>query len=929
MPISVQCECGRMLKAREEFAGKRAECPTCGRTLAIPEQNSPSPAAVAMAAALAGAPSGASRSPAAPAASPRPDAPAAGGRRPAAAEPMEIVDFLDPPVARPSSASAPGKKPLSLRIMFEALLDPRSIQWMLMLGGGLLVLGLVIWLVSLGLFKDPKVLAIALGVGSLAILGGGWSVMLKTRYKTAGQALTFLGCVVAPMNLWFYHAQGLITLDQNLWIGGVVCCLIYAATVYVLRDPLFMYAVEGGLTLTALLLLADLHWISDTSFLSLFLAGLGLVSIHFERAFAPGDEGVFTRRRYGLPLFWSGHVQLAAGLVILLGTQAAGWMFHPARHLLDWTWEGNSLSHNSLLAGGIWLAGMYGYLYSDLVVRRIGVYTYVAAFCLLMAEVTFVWGRLQAEGVIAVLAVTALAANLARQQLKDASEKINRAVPPLALGLSALPVVLGLAIHLRATSFVLAQLHLSYATGWLFVGVMLLVALCNRASAYLFRHDEPTTSAVYFFFSAGSLIVAAAGLLRQLDVTNGPTQAAWLMLIPLAYLIAARLWMGHSPERPLVWVSHTATAVILAHVLLASVHLIGESMLHSVKGHWDNLMLGVVFSEAAAFYALAGIFRKRSANVYFAAAAACAALWQFIKYGELLDDAWYTMLYAVLGIGILAISRALGIEAVKTFNSTGEPRISLRGRGLALFQSGNAILAVALLAALFQGLSNLAGQHASWLTLSALMFTTVASYLAIAIVPPGGWRRLYWTSSFTLTGLCFLTIHVLIDLSGWQKLEIFCVVIGLVLIVSGYIGRFRETAADSADTLTLGLWTGSLLVTVPVAIAVCYWRFGQGIIHWQDELALVAFTILMLVTGFSWRVQATTVAGAGTLFLSLLITIGQLAYRPQVATGVYLAAGGALVFAAGVVLSIYRDKLLALPDRITNREGIFQVIGWR
>jgi len=39
---------------------------------------------------------------------------------------------------------------------------------------------------------------------------------------------------------------------------GVICCLIYAATVYVLRDPLFMYAVEGGVTLTLLLLLANL-----------------------------------------------------------------------------------------------------------------------------------------------------------------------------------------------------------------------------------------------------------------------------------------------------------------------------------------------------------------------------------------------------------------------------------------------------------------------------------------------------------------------------------------------------------------------------------------------------------------------------------------------------------------------------------------------
>src|SRR5690606_23397546 len=30
MPITVACRCGRELKAREEYAGTRAECPYCG-----------------------------------------------------------------------------------------------------------------------------------------------------------------------------------------------------------------------------------------------------------------------------------------------------------------------------------------------------------------------------------------------------------------------------------------------------------------------------------------------------------------------------------------------------------------------------------------------------------------------------------------------------------------------------------------------------------------------------------------------------------------------------------------------------------------------------------------------------------------------------------------------------------------------------------
>lgn len=180
MAVKFPCgSCGRQLRAKDEFVGKRAECPYCGSTF-------------------------------------------------------------------------------SLRRMFEALLDPRSIQWMLTLGGGLCVLGLIVWLTSLGIFENKLVLASVMGIGSLAILGGGWWVSLKTRFRVAGQALTFLGCVVAPLNLWFYAHVDLVSVDDHLWVGGLICCLLYAATVYVLRDPLFVYAVEAGATLTLTLLLATL-----------------------------------------------------------------------------------------------------------------------------------------------------------------------------------------------------------------------------------------------------------------------------------------------------------------------------------------------------------------------------------------------------------------------------------------------------------------------------------------------------------------------------------------------------------------------------------------------------------------------------------------------------------------------------------------------
>jgi hypothetical protein len=45
--------------------------------------------------------------------------------------------------------------------------------------------------------------------------------------------------------------------------------------------------------------------------------------------------------------------------------------------------------------------------------------------------------------------------------------------------------------------------------------------------------------------------------------------------------------------------------------------------------------------------------------------------------------------------------------------------------------------------------------------------------------------------------------------------------------------------------------------------------------------------------------------------------------------GVYIAIGGALIFGIGIALSVYREKLLALPERIAKREGVFRMLNWR
>jgi hypothetical protein len=45
--------------------------------------------------------------------------------------------------------------------------------------------------------------------------------------------------------------------------------------------------------------------------------------------------------------------------------------------------------------------------------------------------------------------------------------------------------------------------------------------------------------------------------------------------------------------------------------------------------------------------------------------------------------------------------------------------------------------------------------------------------------------------------------------------------------------------------------------------------------------------------------------------------------------GLWLAIGGGVLFTLGLLLSIYRDRLLTWPEKIKRREGIFRVLSWR
>jgi hypothetical protein len=854
----------------------------------------------------------------------------------AAAEPtpataLPAVPEGAPPPPRKKHPPAEVEPAGPQRSVLEILLDPRSIQWLLAAGGALLVLGGIIYLVAQGLLENKLFVAGLLGGGNALLLAAGWALVLGTRYQTAGRALALLACLVMPLNLWFYDAQGLIPLKEggHLWIPAVVCCVLYAVSARVLRDPMLVHVLVLGMAATGLLILADsqLNAFWEVPAPATLLVVLGLIAIHVERVF-PEGEGPFTRQGFGRAFFNAGHFVMAAGLLLVLAAQlAGGWLYEVVRPLLDELGFGRpqivTEQWGQLWALALVAAATYAYLYSDLVVRRTGLYISLAVCTLLWAEVLainlFHWPLPPLEMVIVVLGVTALIANLGMVALAPSNEAGRRAGPSLALILSTVPVLLGMLLHFRATAPALAPW--SYTLTWTYVWAMLVTAVSCRIGAFLYRHRWPALSVVYFFgTAAATLLTVAALLVVQFHITTWEGQAPVLILVPIVYVLAAWLSRGHSQERPLIWVAHAATAVML----ISSLGTAARGFV-LVQGEPLNLTLALFFTEAALFYLLAAVIRGEEGSVYLCTAMVCAACWQVLKFAHVADE-YYVLAFAITGLVLLIGYRFAVLESYGSKLAA------------AAFYSANTLLSLAFVSGALLTLNELLTRQADRDLLITLLGILIGiGVVSLMLVRHQAWRRWY---AFTVVGNAALIVLVLTflgHLTYWQKLELVCLVLGTGLLVTGHAGWYREQDRHD-DLVSLALVFGSLLIAIPLTLAVITGRVNYlttpgmtpDTFHTLNEFGMLLAGLLLLGTGTMCRLRATTIMGSLMLVIYVLTLVLYIRLPEKLqTTAVYMMIFGGLFFGLGLLLSIYRERLLTLPERIRRREGVFRVLGWR
>ncbi len=881
MPKTATCVCGQQVQIPDEILTYPTHCPVCGRIID-----------------LTGA-----KDAAIPLVEP-----------PVAAGPVEANVALD------ASANPP--------MLLRMLLDPTTIRRLLFFGGGLSVIGLIAWLVSLGVFDDPQILAVAMGVGTLTLLSSGWGVVLRTRYRLAGQALTFLACVVAPLNLWFYDAQGLLTVDGHLWVGGLICSLLYLITVWRLRDPLFLYAVEAGITMTVLLLLGDLQRATNSSAICLAMLVLAVISIHAEAAFDP-NHAFFSRRKFGLPLFFSGQAQLAAGTISLLVMQILNWTLKP----VPGEWCHSQIAATPWLAGSIWLAAAYLWFYSDLAVRRLGVYTALAAVALILAEVTLLYPFLPLEVLIVALSVTAILVRVLGNRTCQTGSRWASVANIAASIVSVVAFLLGAAQHFDHVRFD----RLRGADGGLLLAAALVGVACNLCFQG-FQTTFPAKRSSQVRSGCWSL----AGLSLWLGVMHGldaigidrfVQQTPLLTLMPLALMLLAPRLLKRA-KRDLVDSAVFAAHAVTIFGLIASASSVKSDFewfefFFSGSRDLSSLFASIVFVELTAICFLTQRSpASRRGFVVCGSLTSLAAVWKFLVFVDL-PEAWYSPLLGVIGVGLTIIGRMRAVaNPVALDSSPKNDQQELRSPWNA---AGDWILAIGELVAFFQTLPWLFGQLGSipiW-NVVAVLITAALSALGAAIASSEsirGWHRFAAAVIVSTLTLAWIRSQQLAD---YQKLELLIEVVGLAWLGIGFSGRLQETDQRREGWVSLALWAGSLTATIPVLFCTLMHRWSSTGPSLGDEIGLITITALMVAIGCVLQVRSTTTFGGLTLGIYLAVLFGHLAYHPQIAIGVYIAAGGALIFLTGVMLSIYRDRLLALPSKIANREGIFRVIDWR
>ncbi len=805
----------------------------------------------------------------------------------------------------------------SPRGLIALLLDPRGLQTLMSAGGGLLAIGLVVWLAAIGVFDNPLHMALALGLGNIVVLAAGVLTVMRTRYQMAGRGVAMLACLLLPLHLWFYDAQGLITLAKggHLWIPALGCCMIYVGVARLLKDALFVYPAVAGVVLSGLLLLADAHierfW--EVLAPATLMVVIGALCVHVRQLFpstSEHDSTAYTRENFGHAFFVAGHTALAAGLLLLLGGRIAGFLWEPWFAELDWFEKPYLAEHRRVQLAALALTGLSTYVYgfSAWVVRagrRFAVVAAATLFWTFLLAVDVLGISVTEQLCVGLLALVSIAVQVVRGLVVD-KQQGHKDSHALTTMLGRCGIATAWLATLWLTTQVVRGLHAeqfqidAFEFDWTLVmsaivtvlahglGVVFKRVACQNHTASLVGLATTTTLALVAFVAAW------------------PTDA----VVPVVLCIATVVMFGLLGFAASVDGLRRDAAMRAAEVVAGLLFVLVLPVL--LTTYAASLVL--LFALLATGYMAVAMLRSTHYAVSTAVALASVACWQAVVVYE-------------LGVYLpLALLSAAGLAVVIV------DRLRLLGEGwlagrLALIvgNAGGGLLAVNRL---------LAGEADASLLLLVMGQTVAALVAAWLSTPARGRRALLCISLFSFV-VSLMTLNAVSQLSVLQRSEMIATLAGCVLLVVAHVSWRSPKMADDPDQDLIvdgGLWIGTALAVLPMTIGLLSVRMLGSDWLWTalHEAGVLALGLALVASGLLCRFRATTLGGVAMLASYILSLVLLIDVPDQLqTTAVYLMVGGGVVFGSALVLSIYRDRLLSLPQRIRDGDGVFAVLKWR
>ena len=258
------------------------------------------------------------------------------------------------------------------------------------------------------------------------------------------------------------------------------------------------------------------------------------------------------------------------------------------------------------------------------------------------------------------------------------------------------------------------------------------------------------------------------------------------------------------------------------------------------------------------------------------------------------------------------------------------PGLSHASRQLGL--TGKVIFFIFVLASMLLGVQMLVAHSANdsiWPIFNTLVLEAVLAGLFYWTRKNDEVKNLYFACAIANVAVAAVLLVTMLELPLWRKMELAGVGLGLGMTIMAFRAWVQELDHHQRQSSVSPLFLlGSLLICIPLGMVVMSYRHaGQFLV--MDEAAMLIMGLFLVAAGCICQLRIPAIAGAT---LTVLYLGGLLLFFPWGHLGtasLILAGGGASLFLVGLGLSIFRDRLLALPQKVKERRGIFQVLGWR